>query len=61
MQRIELTPEEAEILGQVVHHALDEVDLEVNRTATYEFKLKLKHRREVLARIREKINVPAVA
>jgi len=61
MQTLELTPEEIEVLREVVQHCTSEMDVEVRRTDTREFKEMLKHRREVLAHILAKLPGAAVA
>ena len=48
MQKIELTSEEAEILRDILQYNLKEIDIEVFRTDTHDFKEKLKHRRHVI-------------
>jgi len=58
MPNIELSPEEVEVLRDVLQHNLSELDVEVFRTDTHDFKAKLKHRREVLDHILNKMTVP---
>jgi hypothetical protein len=48
MQTFEFTAEEVEVLREVLQHGLSEIDVEVFRTDTRDFKEMLKHRREVL-------------
>ncbi len=55
MQRIELNSEEAEVLRDILQHALTEIDVEIFRTDTHDFKERLKHRREDLERIFAKL------
>lgn len=55
MQKLELTLEEAEVLKEVLQHGLTEVDVEVFRTDTHDFKEMLKHRRGLLERIQQKL------
>src|SRR5579859_6903149 len=57
MQKLELTLEEAEVLKEVLQHGLTEVDVEVFRTDTRDFKEMLKHRRDLLDALQK---VPAV-
>ena len=62
MERIELNSEEIEILCEVLQHNLAEIDLEIFRTDTREFKERLKHRRAALERILTRLSqarVPA--
>lgn len=51
MQTIELTAEEADMLRDVISHVIGDMNVEVFRTDTHDFKEMLKHRREVLERI----------
>ncbi len=60
MQNIELTPEEQEVLRDVVQHNLTEVDVEVFRTDTHDFKEMLKHRRDILEHILTKLSAFAI-
>ena len=55
MQYVEFTAEEAEILHEVLEHGMTEIDMEVFRTDTHDFKTMLKHRREVLERVMAKL------
>lgn len=61
MQHIDLTDEEVEVLRNLVRHHVDEMDVEVGRTDTREFKMMLKHQRDVLEQALEKLSgkVPA--
>ena len=62
MQHLELTPEEVESLREVLTHKIEEMDLEMFRTDTHDFKQMLKHRSEVLEHLLAKLNlVPAGA
>jgi len=45
MQTIELNPEEAEVLREVLQQNLAEIEVEIFRTDTHDFEEKLKHRR----------------
>ena len=56
MQRIEFTQEELELLREVFQNRDEEIGVEILRTDAFEFKELLKHRREVLERILDKIN-----
>jgi len=62
MQNNEFTPEERDALISVLQHGLSEIDVEIFRTDTREFKDKLKHRREVLLQALVKLeSVPLAA
>jgi hypothetical protein len=62
MQTFELSSEETEVLREVLHHAVDEIDIEVFRTDTRDFKEMLKHRRDVLEHLMQKVPAaPALA
>ncbi len=47
MQKIELSPEEAEVLREMLQHYDNELDIEVFRTDSPAFKERLKHRRVI--------------
>lgn len=51
MQNVEFTAEELNVLRETLRQTLKEIDIEVFRTDTHEFKEMLKHRREILQRI----------
>ena len=59
--QIEFTPEEAEVLREILQHGLNEMNVEVIRTDTHDFKTMLKHRREVLEHILAKVSIAPVA
>ncbi len=60
MGRVELNAEEVEVLREVISHLINEMDVEVLRTDTRDFKELLKHRREVLERVLSRLEaVPA--
>jgi hypothetical protein len=61
MQHFEFTPEEVETLRDVMKHGLAEIDVEVFRTDTHDFKEMLKHRRTVLEHILAKLPAEAMA
>ncbi len=61
MQNLEFTPEEHEILEEVLRHQMQELEIEVARTATHDFKEKLKHRRQVLLALTAKLAARPVA
>jgi hypothetical protein len=60
MQKLELTLEEAEVLKELLQHGLTEVDVEVFRTDTHDFKEMLKHRRDVLGHVMTKLTAMPV-
>ncbi len=51
MGNVELSAEEVEVLREVLAHLVNEMDVEVFRTDSLDFKQLLKHRREVLEKI----------
>ena len=57
MQSIELTPEEREVISDVLNHELEAINIEVFRTDTHDFKEKLKHRRTILEHLLQKVTV----
>lgn len=62
MQTLEFSPEELEVLRQILHHELNQMDVEVFRTDSLDFKQMLKHRREILEHLTAKVsNVPVSA
>jgi hypothetical protein len=56
MQTIQFAAEELEVLRDLLAHHLAEIDVEVFRTDTRDFKMKLKHRREILEQLLAKIS-----
>ena len=60
MQTFELTAEEAEVLRDILQHNLNEVDVEVFRTDTHDFKAMLRHRRGLIEHMLAKLAAPAV-
>ncbi len=48
---VELALEEVEVLREVLSHHISEMDVEVLRTDTHDYKEMLKHRRAVLERV----------
>jgi len=61
MQSFEFTPEEVEILREVLRHKIDEVDVEMFRTDTHDFKQMLKHRRDLLDHLLSKFSGASIA
>ena len=60
MQNFEFSPEELEVLREVLQHGLNEIDVEVFRTDTHDFKEMLKHRRQIMEHILAKLSPTAV-
>ncbi len=56
MQSLEFTTEEQEVLRDVLRHAIAEIDIEVFRTDTHDFKQMLKHRRDLLEHVVSKLS-----
>ncbi len=61
MQTLDLTPEEIELLQEMLRHSRQEIDIEVSRTDSREFKERLKHRRQVLDSALRKLEALPVA
>jgi len=61
MQTFELTTEEAEVLRDILQHNLKEMDVEVFRTDTHDFKEMLRHRRDVIQRMLGRLAIPVAA
>ena len=60
MASIELSAEEIEALREVLEHQVQQMDIEIDRTDTHDFKKRLQHRRDVLKNILAKASaVPA--
>jgi hypothetical protein len=51
MQNFEFSTEEVEVLRDILQHNLSEIDVEVFRTDTHDFKEMLKHRRDIIQHI----------
>ncbi len=60
MNELHLTSEEIEVLRDLLRHTIDEMDVEVFRTDTHNFKQMLKHRRETIEHILNKISAVPV-
>jgi len=58
MQTFELTTEEAEVLRDILQHNLKEMDVEVFRTDTHDFKEMLRHRSDVIQRMLGRLAIP---
>ncbi|HYG35864.1 MAG TPA: hypothetical protein VEC99_13820 [Clostridia bacterium] len=60
MQTLKLTNEEVEVLREILQHSMSEMDIEIFRTDTHDFKVMLQRRREIIDGILERIaHVPA--
>ena len=60
MQTLEFTPEELDVLREVLRHYTKEMEVEVLHTDTHDFKAMLKHRRDVLEQILARLSaIPA--
>ena len=58
MQCIEFTPEELDVLREVLQHKMEEASVEMFRTDTHDFKQMLKHRQQVMEHILAKLSTP---
>jgi hypothetical protein len=61
MQKLEFSPEELDLLREILQHALSELDVEVFRTDTHAFKALLKGRRELMEHILAKLPEAPIA
>ena len=61
MQSVTFSAEETEVLREVLRAKIDELDVETIRTDSHDFKLKLKHRREVLEHLLARFSAIPVA
>lgn len=61
MLHLELSPEEAEILNQMLQRSLAALEIELRHTHHLDFKELLKHRREVLRAMLAKTPQPLAA
>ena len=61
MQNFECTAEEVEVLRDILQHNLSEIDVEVFRTDTHDFKEMLKRRRDTVEHLLSKLPAPTVA
>ncbi len=60
MQTFEFTAEELDVLREILQHELGEVDREVYRTDSRDFKVMLKHRRDILEQLLAKTSPDAM-
>lgn len=56
MQTFELTAEEMEVLREILQHELTQMEVEVFRTDSRDFKEMLKHRRDILEHLMAKLS-----
>lgn len=61
MQHLELTPEERDMLRENLQRAMMEIDVEIFRTDTHDFKEILKHRRLIMEHLLTKLSPMAEA
>lgn len=57
VRNFEFTAEEVEILRELLRHGLDEINLEVFRTDTHNFKDMLKQRQRVMEQVLDKLSL----
>jgi hypothetical protein len=60
MQQLEISSEEQEVLVEFFRHQIKELDIEIGRTDTRDFKEKLKHRRQVLETLLGKLSTQPI-
>jgi hypothetical protein len=61
MQQFEFSSEEQGVMAELLRHQIQELDVEVGRTDTHDFKAKLKHRRHVLETVLAKLSNQPIA
>jgi len=61
MMNIEFTPEESDVLLELLQNERKKIDVEISRTDTHEFKELLKHRRSVLEHVLAKLSAVPIA
>ncbi len=61
MIHLEITSEEYELLQQVLKDQLTKLEIEINHTDHGDFKASLKHRREVLTKLIERVGQASLA
>ncbi len=61
MQNVEFTAEELEVVREILQHRLSEIEVELFRTDTHDFKEMLKHRRGVLEQVLARLPAPITA
>lgn len=60
MQAIEFTPEELEVLRELLEHSLREMNVEVLRTDSHDFKAMLKHRIGLIEQVATRLSATPV-
>jgi hypothetical protein len=60
MQHIELSAGEVETLRELIDGRLNEMEIEIERTDTHDFKEGLKHKRRMLRQVVAKLNATPV-
>ena len=60
MQHIELSADEVETLRELIERRLTEMEVEIERTDTHDFKENLKHKRRMLRQVSTKLAVTPV-
>jgi hypothetical protein len=55
MLNTELTVEETEVLREVLRQHLKEMEIEIDRTDTHDYKVMLRHRRDLLRSVLNKL------
>jgi hypothetical protein len=48
MFKTEFTPEEMDALRELLEHEINSMDIEIDRTDTHDYKMMLRHRRDLL-------------
>jgi hypothetical protein len=61
MQQIELSMDEVETLRELIARRLTEIEIEIERTDTHDFKENLKHSRRTLRQVSTKLVTPVHA
>ena len=61
MQCVEFRPQELDLLRDMLQHALSDINVEVFRTDTHDFKALLKGRRELMEQILAKVTAAPMA
>jgi hypothetical protein len=61
MQTLEFTPEELEVLREILQHESKQMEVELFRTDSTDFKQMLKHRRDVIEHLTVKVSKAPVS
>ncbi len=61
MHTFELSPEEMEVLREILQHELTQMEIEIFRTDSPDFKQILKHRRDILEQLMRKCSSALVS